>query len=396
VTQPHTQDTFVLTELNLTHYRGFSELSLPLHPGVNVLIGPSGAGKTAVLGGAAIVLGAWFLGIPKIDSRWILDEEMQRIATPKGMARCGVTEVKGTGNIQGVEGVVWSRTRGDGKTTTKEAKPLRELAKAIDHKVAGMQNVTLPMIGYYGVGRSWGDRYMGVVKKSDEIKLPDNYGRYLGYRESLDPAADERQLLGCLKRMHEVGDTTRFALFDIITVCMQSVRATRWDPVLQDIILEFVDGKIIPMHLLSDCDRNLCAMFGDLAMRCMTLNPHLLGGAPSQTPGVVLIDEIELHLQPRDQRQVLSQLAAQFPCMQFIVTTASPYVVSFPSQFPVSKLTNNGIERVDYNVPLGLEDTAEIMDLLDGYRDISDGFSIEHNVSGMHEYIEMLSAYCEG
>jgi hypothetical protein len=60
------------------------------------------------------------------------------------------------------------------------------------------------------------------------------------------------------------------------------------------------------------------------------------------------------------------------------------------------KLTDKGIERVDYNAPLGLEDTAEIMDLLDGYDDISDGFAIQHNVAGMHEHIEILSAYCEG
>lgn len=388
-------DDFVLTQLDLTHYRGFSELSLPLKPGINVLIGPSGSGKTAVLGGTAIVLGAWFLGIPKIDSRWILDEEMQHIVTSLGLAPCGVSEVKATGNIMGEDGLVWARRRGDGKTTTKETKPFKALAKNCDNKITQGETVTLPMIGYYGVGRSWGDRYMGVVKKSDDIKLPDNYGRYLGYREALDPAADERQLLGCLARMAELGDPSRLALFDIITACVEGVRQTGWDANLEDIVLTFADGSVRPMHLLSDSRRNLCAMVGDLAMRCMTLNPHLGGGAPSQTPGVVLIDEIELHLHPRAQRQILNQLAAQFPRIQFIVTTSSPYVVHFPAQFPVLRLNQKGFKKVAYSVQLGLEDTAEIMGLLDGYDEIGDGFAIANDLSGMQAHIDMMSGYCQ-
>jgi predicted ATP-binding protein involved in virulence len=50
---------------------------------------------------------------------------------------------------------------------------------------------------------------------------------------------------------------------------------------------------------LSDGYRNMTAMVADLAWRASVLNPHLLGDAPSQTPGVVMIDEVDLHLHPR-------------------------------------------------------------------------------------------------
>jgi predicted ATP-binding protein involved in virulence len=77
---------------------------------------------------------------------------------------------------------------------------------------------------------------------------------------------------------------------------------------------------------LSDGEKGLLAMTGDLARRLAMANPcaddPLLGG------GVVLIDEIELHLHPRWQGRVVPALERTFPNCQFILTTHSPQVLS--------------------------------------------------------------------
>ena len=69
-------------------------------------------------------------------------------------------------------------------------------------------------------------------------------------------------------------------------------------------------------------------MVGDIAYRCIKLNPHLGAKAALETQGVVLIDEVDMHLHPSWQQTVLGQLRQAFPRVQFIVTTHSPQVLS--------------------------------------------------------------------
>ena len=65
----------------------------------------------------------------------------------------------------------------------------------------------------------------------------------------------------------------------------------------------------------------------DIAYRMATLNPQLKEQALLETPGVVLIDELDLHLHPKWQRLVVADLKKIFPKVQFIATTHSPFVI---------------------------------------------------------------------
>jgi len=71
----------------------------------------------------------------------------------------------------------------------------------------------------------------------------------------------------------------------------------------------------------------LLTQIGDLARRVITLNPHLGRDALHQTPGVVMIDELDLHLHPKWQRRIIEDLRRVFPNIQFIVTTHSPFLI---------------------------------------------------------------------
>ncbi|KAM3114839.1 AAA family ATPase [Phormidesmis sp. 146-33] len=84
-------------------------------------------------------------------------------------------------------------------------------------------------------------------------------------------------------------------------------------------------GQELIINQLSDGEKCLLAMLGDLARRLAIANPGLPD--PLQGEGVVLIDEIELHLHPKWQREIIPALTRTFPNCQFIVTTHSPQVL---------------------------------------------------------------------
>jgi predicted ATP-binding protein involved in virulence len=71
----------------------------------------------------------------------------------------------------------------------------------------------------------------------------------------------------------------------------------------------------------------MLAMVADIAYRAALLNPHLGERAAEQTPGIVLIDELDLHLHPKWQRRVVEDLRTTFPQVQFVATTHSPFII---------------------------------------------------------------------
>ncbi len=100
-------------------------------------------------------------------------------------------------------------------------------------------------------------------------------------------------------------------------------------------------GKKLYINQLSDGEKCLLAMVGDLARRLAIANPGLEN--PLQGSGVVLIDEIELHLHPQWQRNIILRLQETFPNCQFIITTHSPQVISGVKYVTLLDVTPEGI-----------------------------------------------------
>ena len=83
----------------------------------------------------------------------------------------------------------------------------------------------------------------------------------------------------------------------------------------------------LPFRLLSDGVRNMVGMVADIAYRCVMLNPYLGENAIKETQGIVLIDELDLHLHPTWQKKVVEDLKTTFPNIQFVASTHSPFIV---------------------------------------------------------------------
>ncbi len=102
-------------------------------------------------------------------------------------------------------------------------------------------------------------------------------------------------------------------------------------------------GKIeYNLNQLSDGEKNLITLVGDIARRLAIANPY--NREPLKGEGIILIDEIELHLHPSWQRLMIPQLLKIFPNCQFIITTHSPQVLSHVQPeclFLLTNLNNN-------------------------------------------------------
>jgi len=127
-------------------------------------------------------------------------------------------------------------------------------------------------------------------------------------------------------------------------------------------LLVDIDGQPrLPFGMLSDGQRNMLALVGDLAIKAAQLNPHLGVNALLQTPGVVLIDELDLHLHPRWQQHIVEDLRRLFPEVQFIATTHSPFIIQTLRAGELISLDTQPILETGY---LGVEEIARgLMDV---------------------------------
>jgi len=114
---------------------------------------------------------------------------------------------------------------------------------------------------------------------------------------------------------------------------------------------------------LSDGEKCTLALLGDLARRIAIANPYREN--PLEGEGIVLIDEIELHMHPSWQRRILGVLKQLFPNIQFIITTHSPQVLgAADDNYKIISLKDNDgessfnvIDRMDgFNSDMILED----------------------------------------
>ncbi|TXF88516.1 AAA family ATPase [Neolewinella aurantiaca] len=101
------------------------------------------------------------------------------------------------------------------------------------------------------------------------------------------------------------------------------------------------NDSVLKFDQLSSGEQLILGLALDVMYRCISANNHLSN--PLESPGVVLIDEIELHLHPRWQANIIKALRTTFPNIQFIVSTHSPLVINQLRDEQVFALRKDGI-----------------------------------------------------
>ena len=104
-----------------------------------------------------------------------------------------------------------------------------------------------------------------------------------------------------------------------------------------------IDDEVLPLRFLSAGYRSMIGMVLDIACRMAILNPNMRDNA-YETDGVVLIDELDLHLHPKWQWHIISALEQTFPNVQFIATTHSSIILSSFKGENIIDINDNGVE----------------------------------------------------
>jgi predicted ATP-binding protein involved in virulence len=233
------------------------------------------------------------------------------------------------------------------RTTTREADNLRDAAYQLRQSVEGdaadrANNPSiLPLVAFYGTGRLWSEHRLTEGKRT---YVGTVHERLSGYTDCLSPSSSFKGMVDWYeKKMHEIGaaqfSTELPANLRLIEAVREAVRVglepTGWCELVWDskqkqksLTVKHPDYGQLQLSALSDGVRNMIALIADIAQRCARLNPHLSEAAAQQTPGVLLIDEVDMHLHPGWQQQVVDLLRKAFPALQMIVSTHSPHVLS--------------------------------------------------------------------
>jgi len=353
-----------IDKLTLKNFRHFENRDFAFHPEFNLIVGVNGTGKSSILDALSISLATWLLGFKsKLDVRGIepgdarlktfqadgswnmdgsqkFDGRVRRIGNngkPHLEAQYPVA-IDALGTIEG-NLIAWSRTKESetGGTRYGEAKALITKADESDLLIRLGKTQTLPLIAYYGTMRLWQEpkKLLGESRIDGPEALMDKsmLSRLDGYRHSVDPRISVKNLIAWFARQEWVRfqsgteNTALNIVSEAVLGCIESAESLYFDPELGQLMVSIRDRGSYPFANLSDGQRGMLAMVADIAQKAGKLNPHLGEKFLIDTPGVVLIDELDLHLHPRWQRRIVEDLRRSFPKIQFICTTHSPQLI---------------------------------------------------------------------
>jgi energy-coupling factor transporter ATP-binding protein EcfA2 len=309
-----------IESIDIQNVMRFERFEATFSPSFNVIIGDNGAGKTTLLTLLRRVLNVW---------------------TPRPhRALAGADFVRETHHVEngtpyrqphhpwhlhvlgrGPDGAPFQHTEVEGRSTVGNVRAGRL------HRSAELDvGVPLPVLAYFSPWRE-------PPRQQKPRIVPSGAPRRLdGYHDALDLHADFKDFAAWFKgfEMQRVEEGTRVPAVEAVRAtvisCIPGCTDIRWVPVLNDIIVT-IDGTTHLIWRLSDGFRTMLALVGELAWRAAVLNPAFGADVAQHIEGVVLIDELDLHLHPRWQRRVVADLRRAFPRVQLIATTHSPFIV---------------------------------------------------------------------
>ena len=329
-----------IDRLTVSNFRRFENNTFELHRRFTLLVGDNGAGKTAILEALRVGVGAYLLGIPDSQVPSIRRDCVRLVETRQGefltFEPATPCAVRCEGRVHGRD-LCWSRELASVRGRTNRV-GARALVQCVDRHVQedkravkDKRAMNFPLIASYGTGRLWIEPRETERVRSAVRQPLGKASRFAAYRGCLEPTVSSAFLRSWIKKMVLIAQEQPLQSLDVVygavAGCVEGAKRTAYDFGVDDIVLEFKDGQHFPFGLLSDGQRSMTALAADIALRCVQLNPHLAGQAPSETEGVVLIDELDLHLHPNWQRVIVRNLTILFPKLQFVTTTHSPFIV---------------------------------------------------------------------
>lgn len=324
----YVEKTIKVSQVKLTNFRGYTDFTIPIHEFLTVLVGENGAGKTSILEAISCGLGPFLTAMPEAKGKLIRKSDVY--VGPNGVADFARISMDTASSLS------WDLvTKGADRNT---------LAKIGTHAISDFANQIVtndeeyPLIAYYGTNRALSSSNgkvsispFEVIQRSEgydsALDAKINYGMLKNWFSKIE--VDELKLRDEMKDhlfIHPAKALITRAVKQIVT----RAQDVTFDKNSNDVVVSWENEDkecvFLALEQLSEGYRNMVALTIDLVRRAYLLNP--MSEHPLDVIGVVLIDEIELHLHPRWQQTVLEDITKLFPNIQFIVTTHSPQVLT--------------------------------------------------------------------
>ncbi len=319
------------------------------------MIGENGKGKSSLLQGLRIAVGGLLHAFEEIQRGPLIEQDdVRRIDLEHRFAPQLPVHIDVDGKIGATQLTVeWHQGSPALGLNSWDAVALAEYAYLLQHQTNKLlKEVEFPVLLYFSTARLWLERSAQTALKTKGTKIAD------GYDHCLDTSRDKITALSWIKSNYYKdlksqsrkgeGNQLLAAVLEAISVCVPGWTALEWDEDSDDLAGMypcqnrkesipseeddfFADDEpekgILPLRYLSDGLRTMAGMAAEIAYRCVILNGHHGREAARLSRGVVLIDELDMHLHPNWQRQVVGDLKKAFPNLQFVATTHSPFIV---------------------------------------------------------------------
>jgi len=364
-----------IKKIHIEHFTQFTDLLVELSSDVTVFIGNNGAGKTSLLRAVAILL-SWLIariGREKSSGSTILDLDIENDAKYSKIALDVLAD-----NQEPFQWTLVKQRKGFKSEQSSDIKSVTRLANLYRNRLTKNENSSLPLLVYYPVERV-------VLDIPLKIKTRHSFGQLDGYDNALTQGVDFRRFFEWFRECEDAeNESSRGAMQQIL----ESLQNNPLDEQLREKLLQFPydkqltavrnaitafmpgfsklqvqrkpklqmtvekHGKILDVAQLSQGEKSLMALVGDIARRLAMMNPDLEN--PLHGNGIILIDEIDLHLHPQWQRGIIQRLRNTFPNCQFLLATHSALVISDAKDIQCYVLDNGQVEPVKDLYGLGM------------------------------------------
>ena len=355
---------FERTEIQ--NFKSIEKMSLNFSSGVNLLIGDNGVGKTTVLEALALSVQTYFSRMNDITKKGITQKDVRFTSSLVGDASqhrmyYTPTTIKSTVELGGVE-YSSEISREDETNATRTKYAGKELAAA-GRELLNSQTEILPVICYFSTSRVV-DTQKASTSSVGKNKLND---RRCGYMECLNATLDRKALTDWAFKMAmaEYKKGMPIAEYEAfkkaVGTFMQKMNDLDEIPLVEytrdfEDITYTENEKTMLVNYLSAGYQSLLWMLMEISFRIALLNPEM--SDYSQAEGIVLIDEIDMHLHPRWQWKILDALHSSFPKVQFIAATHSPIIISSFRNAKLLSIGQNGVEELSGAYAYSIDDVV--------------------------------------